>query len=63
MPSTLTEGKRPPAKRPVQRTLTGLFGAKLLPTARFATAAVRKGVHIYSEIQKSSRAEKERRKW
>ena len=63
--STPTEGKRPPAKRPVQRTLTGLFGAKLSPTARFATAAVRKGVHIYSEqeIQKSSGAEKERRKW
>lgn len=63
--STSTEGERPPAKRPIQQTLTSLFGAKSSPTARYATAAVRKGVHIYSqqEILRSSGGEKERRKW
>ena len=45
--------------------MTSFFGAKSSPTARYATAAVRKGVHIYSEqdILRSSGAEKERRTW
>ncbi|KAJ7380634.1 hypothetical protein OS493_006999 [Desmophyllum pertusum] len=37
--STSTEGERPPAKRPIQQTLTSLFGAKSSPTARYAAAA------------------------
>ena len=54
--------KAPPEKRHVQTTLTTLFGAKTSPTARHATASVRKGVHIYSEqdILRSSGTEKDR---
>lgn len=57
--------KAPPVKRRVQTTLTTLFGAKTSPTARYATASVRKGVHIYSEqdILRSSGTEKDQRKW
>ena len=59
--------KNPAAKRSrtVQSTLTRIFGAKSSPTTRYASAAVRKGVHLYSEkdIETSSRSEKERRKW
>ena len=69
-PSTSSyRSEQPPAKRTVQRTvqrtMTSFFGAKSSPTARYATAAVRKGVHIYSEqdILRSSGAEKERRTW
>ena len=66
LPSTSTEGKKPQAKRPVQQTLTSMFGAKSSPKAtRYATASVRKGVHIYSDqdILRSSGTERGRRKW
>ena len=65
-PSTSSGGnEKPPAKPSVQRTLTSFFGAKSSPTARYATAAARKGVHIYSEddILRSTGTEKERREW
>lgn len=64
--------KEPPCKSPaakrsrtVQSTLTKSFGAKSSPTTRYVSAAVRKGVHLYSEkdIETSSGSEKERRKW
>jgi hypothetical protein len=48
----------------VQTTLTGYFGASSKPSnERFATAATRKGVHIFSEkeIESSTGYEKERR--
>ena len=52
-------------KRGVQSTLTKVFGAKSSPTVRYASAAVRKGVHIFSEqdIARSSDNEKERKTW
>lgn len=52
-------------KRTVQSTLTKVFGAKSSPTARYASATVRKGVHIFSEqdIASSSDKEKERKTW
>lgn len=56
---------RPRGKRPVQSTLTKTFGAKPSPTARYASVAVRKGVHIFTEldIKRSSGTEKERKTW
>jgi len=52
-------------KQAIQSTLTKVFGAKNSPTARYASAAVRKGVHIFSEqdIARSSDNEKERKTW
>jgi len=45
LPSTSTEGKLPQAKRPVQQTLTSMFGANSsLKATRYAAASVRKGV-------------------
>ena len=66
LPSTSTEGKQPRAKRPVQQSLTSMFGAKSSPKAtRYAAASVRKDVYNYSEqdILRSSGTERERRKW
>ena len=52
-------------KRKVQSTLTNLFGAKSSPTARLASTAARKGVHLFSQldIAGSSENEKARKTW
>ncbi|PFX25175.1 hypothetical protein AWC38_SpisGene10211 [Stylophora pistillata] len=59
--------ENPPAKcsRTVQITLTKTFGAKSSPSTRYASAAVRKGVRLYSlmDIEGSTGSEKDRRKW
>ncbi|PFX24884.1 hypothetical protein AWC38_SpisGene10527 [Stylophora pistillata] len=58
--------KNPAAKRSctIQSTSTKIFGAKSSSRTRYTSAAVRKGVHLYSEmdVETSSGSEKERRK-